>query len=302
MEPDPLVSAADEQVNLEDLGIKDDVGLGLSTPIVALLVFLLVVGLFFGYMFAQTAEVRELETRRIEDAQAVQTYLEPRLSALAEALDIIETLQPGVVDHDAAERLAALEFAIGPEALPNNRILLGRTIVGPLNAISAETNLLREKIREHNLFTNQLDRDEFEALRENRREQLSDEGRLGIVFDFAQVAAYNRDPENYTPPTARIIAVTDAERDNDGRIGIRALYRDNEFRRVQPLVVMYLEEGDLLLSDGENALNRYNRRVRALRDSAERIRWQVEPLQSAVAEVANADAPSLLSFSASNEE
>lgn len=300
--PSELEKAAMAKVDFKDLGIDEDVGLGLSAPIIALLVLLLVGGLFFGFMFSQSLQVRDLENRRISDAQRMQTYLEPRLEALTEALDIIEGLTPGEVDHEAAQRLAALDFTIGPSVLPNNRILLGREVVGPVNQMAAQTALLREKILEHNALTNQIDRQELTRIRENQQNQLSDAGRLGIVFDVAQIAAFNRDPEAYIPPTARVIAVTGPEQDEEGMIEIKALYREGETRRVSPLVVMYLEEGDLTLSDGENAAFRYNRRVQSLRDMVEPLRRRVEPLQVAVANTANADPPALFALTGSSRE
>ena len=297
-----LAAVANEKVDLKDLGIEEDVGLGLPAPIMALMGILLVMGLFFGFMAAQTMQVRDLENRRIGDAQRVQDYLEPRLVALTEAVEIIEGLDPLNPDYDAVRRLSQLEMAIGAEALPNNRILLGRQIVGPLHQLSAQSNLLQERVREHHALTARVDRAEIEALKAHQAEQTSEEGQLALALNLGQYAGFQQNPTEFRPPTGRLVMVTDPEQDEEGMIEIKVLYREGERQRVTPISVLMINEGDLLLSDGENALKRYERRVRALKSQVDTITRRIEPLRQAVAEVASQEGPGLLALTGSTEE
>ncbi len=291
---------ADEEIDLKELGLDDDAGLGLSLPIIILLVVLLGVGLFFGYMASQSLQTRSIETARINDANSMLQYLEPRFEALAKAEAIIDSLDPMNPDFDAVERLGELDFVVAGDVLPGNRLLLSSTVITPLNRFMAETNLLHNQIEEHVRLTSTVDRDEIEGLIADKEEYLEEEI-LGVVFHYSHIGGYFENRDAYTPPEGRLAFVKDLEQDEDGMVEIRMMGRENS-NRVEGAALILLEKGDLLRTEGENAVTRHERRVRDLQQRTDGISRRMERLKVAVEGVALRDTPPIFSFSSAPRE
>ncbi len=290
----------DEALDLKSIGLTDDdVGIGLSAPTIVLMVLFLVVGLFFGFMASQSTQTRSIESARISDAQSMMAYLEPKLDAMAEAQQIIEGLDPMTVDFDATRRLADLDFMIGGDILPNNRLLLGRPVIAPLNRYMAESALLYERIQDHHRWTTRVDREELEALMEQREDFVQEE-ELALAFNFHHLRGYFMEPETYEPPEGRMVFLRDMEADDEHMVEVRRVDQDNPIR-VETGSLIRLDVGDFFRIDRRNALERYEIRVNDLKYRSEEIGRRVEPLREAVAEIADRDRPSLLTIRGSTE-
>lgn len=289
----------DEKLELKDLGITEDVGIGLPKTVYILLVALLGIGLFFGYMASQVSQVRSLESARIRDAQRVLEYLEPKLAAFEEAAVLIEGLDPMEPDFEVAEKLAALDFLVAGDVLPNNRLLLGRDIISPLNRYIVESSLLYEKVMEHNRAVNRTDKAEIEALLEEREELMNVEN-LALVFDFRHLVLQGRQAD-YEPIPGRLVSVRDWQPDDEGLVTIQMLSRDTT-DEVEIQALVPVDKTDLLRADGDNAMERHERRVNELKHRAEELLRRVEPLRVTVKGVAERGEPPLLTLGGTTEE
>ena len=285
-----------EGVDLGEAGL--DTGNMFSPPVLALFGVIAVVGMIFGFLAAQSMQTRALENTRISDAQTLQQRLDERVGDFHQAHRIISGLDPMEVDFDAAERLGQSNFLFEARFLPNNRLLLGRTIIDPLNQYMAEAYLLQQKLIEHSQRTTRTDREELEAFLE-QREKLEDGHQVAVAFDLPGLQRHfiqSQEPHEYDPAMGRLVGVAkDAEPNENGQIRVHVFAADAS-DRVDVRSLVPIVETDFVEVESDNAMQRYAHRVREIKELADDLADLVERLTGNIDEAATADPPPLFTL------
>ncbi len=287
------------------MGIDD--GSIFSPPVIGLLVVLLVMGLIFGYLASQSLQSREIADARINDASQLEMELAEYFNSADEALAIIEGLEAGTIDIEAAERLADLDLEVNARILPGNRILLGDQIVGPLNQYMGTTSAMQRLAEYHGRVSSRSDREELEAIM-GHQEELDDDEHIGVVFDLyelrlhmARMANEEAEIEDYDPLAGRLVTYAkEPEIDEEGTVDIHVLASDAGDRAEWMSLIPIVPE-DFIDIETNNALQRYDHRVEELKRYAEELTRLRDSLEVSISEAANAERPPLLTFRGSQE-
>lgn len=302
------VDLDDEDIDLSEIGIDDDSIF--SKPVIGVLIVLLVVGVIFGFLAAESFQSRDIEQASIDDSARLLDGMEDQFADFAEVREIAEGLEPTEIDFEAAEEMAALDFAVDARVLPHNRILLGEEIVRPLNRYMSQSNILSSLIADHQRLTTGADREELEAYQEEL-DEIGEGEQVAAIFDLltlrrhmAAVAQEEADPGDYIPPRARLVRIPDdfeeLEPDDDGMVEVHVLASDApDTVDIQALVPIL--DSDFLDVDPGNALDRYSQRVEEIQHYVDELGSTAELLEEELESAATADPPPLLTLAAGDD-
>ncbi|WP_146618117.1 hypothetical protein [Lujinxingia litoralis] len=258
----------------------DEGGIFSKSAIIGMVV-LAFVGAFFGYFTAQGQQSRQIEQTRVEDARALQEAIDPALTSFAGVADRITKLSATEVDFEAAEALGEAKFVVSGDVLASNRLLLGRDVISPLTAYMAQSAVLSEMIAEHRRLT-ALDKAEIEGLLSEN--DVLDESLVAVVFDYRHLFTQGGN-EGYRPRPGRLMTLKNLDRDDEGMLEASML-NSSRTQKVEMQALVPLERNELIKSAGDNALQRYERRVKDLKERTEALKQRINPLSSALSELA----------------
>ncbi|TXD37640.1 hypothetical protein FRC98_08095 [Lujinxingia vulgaris] len=290
--PKPVPMSAEEMAEIEAAASSLDGGGIFSKNAIVVMVVLALVGTFFGYFAAQGQSSRQIEIARIEDARALQESIDPALATFGEMAETIAKLSPSEVDFEAAESLAAKQFVVSGDVLSSNRLLLGRDVIHPLTAYMAESAVLAELLAEHKRLTTVVDKAEIERLLSEN--EVLDEDLIAVVFDYRHLFTQGGN-EAYRPRPGRLVTLKDLERDDEGMLEASMLNSERT-QKVEMQALVPLERAEILKTAGDNALQRYERRVKEIQERTEKLKQRINPLSSSLDELASQPEPPLLSL------
>lgn len=283
-------------LNVSDMGDITPPGSRLfSGPVLIVIVGALALGLLFGYFSAVGSQHRQVYNARTADAKEIRDGLRPRVEKAIEVVTKIEALHPTQVDFEAAEALGDIDFAASGNLLSNNRILLGTELVNLVTNYMADSTMLQTMLAQHKKATAD-DRKELETLlAENAA--LVEATTFAVVFDYRDMIRRGGDA-NYQPKHGSLVTIQSLERDEEGKIEFHYLNSDrtdkSEMQGFIPLA-----KGDIIKSGGDNALQRYEKRVRDLKIQATILNNYVRGIDSKLSELAERPAASLFTFTSS---
>lgn len=290
--PKPVPISDQELAEIDAAASAMDGGGIFSKNAIIVMVVLALIGVFFGFFAAQGQNSRQIEIARIEDAKALQESIDPALATFSEMADTIAGLSPSEVDFEAAENLASKQFVVTGEVLSSNRLLLGRDVINPLTAYMAESAVLNELLAEHRRLTTVVDKAEIERLLSEN--EVLEEDLIAVVFDYRHLFTQGGN-EAYRPRPGRLVTLKNLERDGEGMLEASMLNSERT-QKVEMQSLVPLERAEILKTAGDNALQRYERRVNEIKARAEKLKQRVNPLSESLDALASAPVPPLLSL------
>ncbi len=309
----------DEEIDLKDFDLDDG---GIFSPAtVVVMVVVAVLGLMFGFFTSDSLDARAIQQSRIDDAKSLQADLEPKIEDFERAREIIRELanaEHGEIDFDAARELAELDFVINARVLPRERMLMAdRSIVGPLNQAMGNTDALFRLILEHYQITTGVDREELEALAEGF-DDWSPEEELAVRFSLQGWGLHMQDPDQppyqFNPSPGSLVrapvrpdfdieeeAQADDPRsrfevDDEGMIRVEYV-SPGEYgepggtENVAIYDIVPVNRAHFLDVERNNALQRYEHRVKMMGEYTDQLARQLTPLQDAIDSVASESVP-----------
>jgi hypothetical protein len=264
-EVDPLERINDAIDLPEDLKVPG--GSVFSGPVITVLVATLIAGLLFGMLFSTSSHHRQVDNARTADAQKIRDGLKPLIGELQETSKAIAALDPAKVDFEAAETLAKKNFAASGQILGGNRLLLGPEIIDSVTNYITDSAMLAALLVEHNRMTNIVDKDEIEKILAGN-EALED-SQFAALFDFMHALRHGGD-EQYQPRVGRLVTLTNLRPNEDGKVTVGYL-NSNRTEDVDLRGLIPLRRETILATAGDNALTRYDRRVRNIKALSEKI-------------------------------
>lgn len=223
-------------------------------------------GLVFGYAASNTMFQREISQARVADATELRESFGKKISAFNEALTKIMALNEMNVDFSAAEALSKIEFATGGNELAKNRLLLGQVAIDNVTSYTIDSKLLAAMLAEHNRLTNTVDKEELDQIAAENK--ILENDWFGVVFDYKH-ALQNGGAVDYTPKEGTLI-IFQGKNEETGKAKIEYPTTGNQ-AEVDMAGLIPIGKSQIVKSGGQNALTRYQWRVRQIKFQADKI-------------------------------
>lgn len=237
-----------------------EAGKTFSGPVIAMAVAAFVVGGAFAYGIAQITTTNQLISIQQRDAKALSDQVKPRVAAFEEIARKINALDPNVPDFAAASDLAVDTFVVGGTILANVTVPMEGRATSNVASYAADSTQLRSLLVEHNRFTNEVDKEELDALLAENQEVAENSG-FGVVVDIDGIAAAI--DAGRVLPSARLVGFRRLL-DEQKKVEV-AILPGGEIRQLNFDQVIPLDKSEVLKAGGQNALQRYSLRVRNLK-------------------------------------
>jgi len=277
----------------------------LTTKVIVLLAVCLGIGLVFGIVGTSSFQGRSLYNARTQQAQQVYEELEPKVVNFrkvrkkAQGLD----LQGDNYDLETAKELANMSVAINMREIAANNLLLGSEITSLLQKYIVQSERLEQMLKSHEKKTVE-DKKALERLTKESKggEEGQDGGKEGsgddgeetyvIWFPFKKYkAAVGK--EDYKPDyfTGRLVKAESLEPGEEGNIEV-VVPGSGASKKVNPRGLVPITREQLL--SGDDALQRYKRRVGQIKQLVKRMKAQPKQLEKKVQALANRGSAPLL--------
>jgi len=265
-------------IQLDDDDLKAAGNATFSPMVMGLLGAVLLVGVGFGWAASTSLGNSEIYNAQTADGARIHGALEPKVAEFQKAKGMVAKLSATEPDFESAKALAALDFTADGNLMGGGRLLLGSKLISDLTGYSVDAAMLTELLADHDNMTNNVDKQELEAIAQNN--ELLDKDRFAVLFDFNYLAK-NNTSDTYSPRPGRLVNVMSMEKDEDGKVEVSYLNSSKTSKTLLQGLVP-LEKGELLKSDGPNALQRYQKRVDRIKKMSDRLDNRVNPLMSSL--------------------
>ncbi len=253
----------------------------------------LVAGLVFGYFVAHSGHHRQVDTARTADAKSIRDGLKPRIERLQEAALTINELKLDRVDFEAADALAAVELGATGNLLGGSRLLLGPDLVTGITSYVSDSTMLTKMLAQHKQLTNE-DRAEIEQLVSGN--EALERDMFAVVFDYRDMIRRGGE-DNYSPKRGRLVTIKSLDRDEEGKVEFQFLNSDKgDKTEMQGFIP--LQKGDIIKSAGDNALQRYEKRVRDIKIQSNMLVTYAPQLLDRLSKLADREPASFLTLTA----
>jgi DNA-binding transcriptional regulator GbsR (MarR family) len=257
-----------------------------------LLGVMLVVGVIFGVFVSNSMTTREIREARSNDAARILEEIKPKLEAYDTVKKSINGLNPSEPNFETAGSMADQEIAPDGNLLGGNRLLLSPTAIDYVTSYTVDSNMLAQMLDEHKRITTKVDKKELEQLAEGN--EIVKKDKFALLFDYGHLAKQSGS-ESYVPKPGRLVTVKNLEKNEEGKIQVELLGSDRTIdTKIQGIIP--IQKSEMMKTGGQNAMQRYSKRVRDLQNQVKRIEQYRELLTGELEELANLEAAPLLSF------
>ncbi len=248
-----------------------DTGPALPGRVIALGVIALLIGLVFGYAASQAMFTNQLDSKRIDDAQAVHKAVKEKVAVFDGIKDDIFKLNPNQPDFEQVKKLAAAEIELGGVSI-GDTTLFDPVAIDNITSYAADSQALRRALRDHDRLTRK-DKEEIEELMKENA-VLEKNNYFGVQFDY-RYALKNGGDENYIPRPGRLVISHGADKEEKGKVKVEDPASGKE-ATIEIQGFIPIDKSQILKSSGGNALTRYGYRVKELKFRTEKLAKQTE--------------------------
>ncbi len=271
-----------------------------SPAVIGLIVGVLVVGVIFGYMFAQSSQARGLYDNQTEAAKDLAEILKPKVEASQQVVKLVATMDSSKPEYDKTSKLNEIKFVPEAGTITSKTVFLGGGIIYDTTTFMSKASTFKQLIKRHAELT-EKDKDELDQLMQGNELLSSDKG-FAILFNEKPLVEFaskeKRDPKKFQPKPGTLVSINEFKVDDEGKVAFTHLGSENG--GTWPVEgVLPLKKTDLLKTAGtENALARYKRRVDTLKRYALDLNKHVDGVLEPVQEVAQRGGAPVLQLSA----
>jgi len=152
-------------------------------------------------------------------------------------------------------------------------------------------------LKQHDRLTNKVDKEELEKLMKDNK--VLNESGFGVLFDF-KYTLNNGGNDNYRPKMGTLVAFKKMD-EKSHEVEVEFL-GSGEKGKVPVQGFIPIDKGQILKTGGQNALQRYQQRVRRLKFQAKKIAKYRDGFMAPIDKVADrGDAP-LVQFGSGSED
>lgn len=298
----PAFADVDEDLDPGDGLLNQGV---LTNKVLVLLAVCLGVGLLFGIFGTSSYQSRSLYNARTSQAQQVLKELQPKIENYGKVRKKVQGLDltGDTYDLETAKELANLPVAFDMTAVGANNLLLGSEITSMLQAYMVQSERLQQMLKSHHKKTKN-DKKELERLtkksegdkekKEGEKEGSGEDGSETYVIWFP-FKKYKQavGQEDYKPDyfSGRLVKAKSLEPGEDGNIEV-VVPDSGASKKVNPRGLVPITRDQLL--SGDDALQRYKRRVGQIKQLVKQMKAQPKQLEKKVQAIANRGSAPLL--------
>lgn len=255
-----------------DISIGNDIDAApvFSKGTLVLFAICLVVGSVFGYAASTTMYTNEINSARSADAQKILDVVKPKVEAFREAIPKIAALSETAPDFEATKAIGT-EFALDGSPLGGPRVLIGQAAIDSVMTYAIESQMLAAMLKEHERLTN-ADREEIEQLAKDN--EILENQFFGVTFDYVH-ALKNGGEANYVPKEGRLVIGRGPVEGDSSKIKIE-LPGSGQESEVAIQGYIPIGKQQIMRSAGQNALTRYQSRVRQIKFQSQKIEKALE--------------------------
>lgn len=270
--PVPVMTAA------PDLSVGNDMDAApvFSKGVIGLFAACLIAGLVFGYGLSTTMYTNEIDSARTADAERILGAVKPKVDAFREALPKITAISETSADFEAVKTIGT-DFVLDGNPLGAPRLLIGQSAIDSVTSYVVESQLLHAMLKEHDRITNTVDKEELEKLAEDNK--ILENDFFGVTFDYVY-ALKNGGSENYVPKEGQfVIGRGPAEDITKFKVEYPGTGRVDE---VPLQAYIPIGKQQIVRSSGQNALTRYQWRVRQIKFQAVKMEKSLDAVASSL--------------------
>jgi hypothetical protein len=255
-----------------DISIGNDIDAApvFSKGTLVLFAICLVVGSVFGYAASTTMYTNEINSARSDDAQKILDVVKPKVDAFREAIPKIAALSETAPDFEATKAIGT-EFALDGSPLGGPRVLIGQAAIDSVMTYAIESQMLAAMLKEHERLTN-ADREEIEQLAKDN--EILENQFFGVTFDYVH-ALKNGGEANYVPKEGRLVIGRGPVEGDPSKVKIE-LPGSGQESEVAIQGYIPIGKQQIMRSAGQNALTRYQSRVRQIKFQSQKIEKALE--------------------------
>ena len=242
-------------------------GKSFSVPVIGAMAVCFVVGMAIMWAAMSSVNANALVAMQEEDAINVRDAVKPKVQNFQELAQKITTMDPNAPDGALATELAAADFVVPGAILSTVRVPLPGSVTDSVAGYAADSYMLKALLDEHVRLTNKADKEELEQILKGN-EAVQNNKAFAVMFDHQDVVK-NSKAEDYQPKRGRLVGVRDFK-DETKKYEIEFLGSGN-LGEVDPQQIIPIDTAQILKSSGQNALSRYQFRVRNLRFHATKM-------------------------------
>jgi hypothetical protein len=253
-----------------------------STPVVVLGLVVAFIGGVFGWIAATSRVERNLDSIRTADAQKIRTVLQEKTVQFKTAAGLIAEMSATDADFEATGKLAEVEFDLKGNILGGDKLLVGAAVIDNVMTYSSDSALLRVMIKEHYRMTNQVDKEELTASKEQNK--LLENDHFGVVFDYEDALRRGGDA-GYEPKRGRLVVLKEfLKEEKKVRYELPGTTGDR-LAAIQGIIP--LAKREIVKTGGSSALDRYRKRVDNIKFQTRVIATYVDGLVTPVNVIAD---------------
>lgn len=245
-----------------------------SPAMIGVAVIVLGLGIGAGYMISSVSGAHELN--QVQETAGARAYssLLPSVGDSKKAVSMIETLakDPTTVNYELPAQLAKLDL------VPKNPQIsgfLGSSNIQNINLFMSKAGALRQLIKQHDRMTNVVDKEELKKLEEGNK-IVQGNKKFAVLYNHKALLNHLKakskkgekissgaGDKSYVPPPGRLVLLDSWKIDDEGAVEFTSLSSNQKNRR-SALDVVPLDASEILKTGGQNALQRYMKRVKTL--------------------------------------
>ena len=269
-----------------------------SPAVLGLMVGVLLMGLLFGYMFAQSSQARGLYDKQTVAAEELLEVITPKLQKGQEVVQAIGAMDASKPNYEATAAINAIDFVPSAGTINARTVFLGGDIVYDITTYMSKATTLKQMIRRHEDLTLQ-DKEELDQIMQGS-ELLNSEKLFAIIYNHKQLLDHTSSKsadDQYKPNNGRLVALDALTPDDEGKLPFT--YVNSTTTGEWPILgVIPLQDKDLMKTEGKNnALERYKMRVDTLKRYALDLDKHIATLDVPIKEVASREGAPLFQFS-----
>ncbi len=292
--------------NLEDLPVQDvDIDESVtessmfSPQFIVVMVGMLGLGLLFGIFGTRAQQARGIYANQTRAATKVRDRVKPKVETARDLADTVAKMNPTEPDFELAAALPEEDFVPGPGVLGSGAAYIGGDNVYNITQFQSKAAAFEQMLKRHNYMTNTVDKEELKQLIEGN-ELLQGDKNFAVRFNYDQLLNHLKAQEPataYKPRPGSLVLVEEFKVDEEGNVAYQTPGGESSGKESVRAIVP-LDKSEILKTGGQNALQRYKRRVDVLKYYALDLQKSTSGLLAGLDTLADRGDPPLLQFSA----
>lgn len=268
-----------------------------SPSVLAMLGGMLVLGLVFGSFGAKASQARSVYDIQTSAATNVREDITPFIEEANKTASLAAKLDPTKPQYDVVEQLTKAKFVPDAGILGGSAAYIGGGNVYNITQFIAKAATFKQLLDRHNYVT-KIDKAELTELLEGN-ELLQGDKNFAVIFNHKRLLEHLKnkgEDKDFKPSRGSLVLVDKFEVTDEGDVTYESL-QDKSKNAVNVRNVVPIDKAEILKTGGQNALQRYKRRVEVISFYAADLKKSTNGLLEGLSKVADRGSAPLLQLS-----